>query len=128
MENQLREMSNILRNCQNYDKLFEHLMKPSPKIYLLDLCELKDRHIEVVYHDEKTPEEVQEDCIDPQEVLLWMIKNSKHVITHEGHNHKGVLDQWTHTYNPEDLLADPLSRYQLVEEFINETENRRMQG
>lgn len=38
----------------------------------------------------------------------WIIKEKHNVITHEGHNHQGVFDQWTRTYEPEDLLRDPI--------------------
>lgn len=58
--------------------------------------------------DPECIEESQVDLITIQDFCVWMIKGDYHIITHEGHNHNGIFDQWTKTYYPEDLLRDPI--------------------
>jgi hypothetical protein len=48
-----------------------------------------------------------------------MIKEKHNVIIHEGHNHKGIYDQWPpRAYNPEDMLRDPLFELDLHLEYF----------
>lgn len=100
------QMLDVLRSC-----------KPPKVTFTVESSEIdwKNEEIKVVYFqnglEEDDPEYADEsasDRITIQEFCTWMKKEKHNVITHEGHNHKGVLDQWAHTYEPEDLLRDPI--------------------
>lgn len=86
--------------------------EPYKIVFLVDDSEIlwDEKKIFVEYRREDNEGSIDSniDKIKMYEFIAWMRKNKHNVITHEGHNHKGVFDQWTRTYEPEDLLRDPI--------------------
>lgn len=86
--------------------------KPYKIIYLVEDSEVlwDESKIFVEYkrEDNLGPIDTSIEKILIAEFCAWMVKEKHNIITHEGHNHNGVFDQWTKTYNPEDLLRDPI--------------------
>lgn len=97
-----------------------------PKIvFLIENSEIhwNDNEIRIEYRQEDDPDNVENavDRISITEFCTWMLKEKHHIITHEGHNHKGVFDQWEHAYKPEDLLRDPIfDRDYYLELFLSD--------